>query len=44
MIGNQNADAGVLQIADDPLQFQDLDGVDAGKWLVQQEETRFQNQ
>src|SRR5439155_23383361 len=36
MIGHQNPDSGPLQVRDDALQFDHLNRIDSGKWLVEQ--------
>src|SRR5205085_12090470 len=35
MIGHKNANAGVLQLENDPLQLENLNGIDTGKRLVE---------
>src|ERR1700674_4331133 len=35
MIGHQNPEAGVLKIENEPLQLQNLNRIDARKWLIQ---------
>src|SRR5579884_2787361 len=44
VVRDENADAGVLQIEDNPLQFQYLDGVDAGERLIEEEEAGLDDQ
>ncbi len=44
VVGNQHADALLFQEGDDALDFDDGDGVDARKWLVQQDEARLRGQ
>ena len=41
VIGNQDTDAGTFQVENDFLDFEHLDGIDAGKGLVQQQEMRI---
>src|ERR1019366_2732557 len=44
VVGHQDADAGPLQVEDDALQLEHLDGVDAGEGLVQQQEAGADDQ
>src|SRR5579872_3357224 len=44
VVCHQNADAGALQVEDDALQLQYLNGIDARKRLVQQQEARLDHQ
>ena len=44
VIGDQDADAAFLQEADDALDFDHGDRIDAGKWFIQQDEARIGRQ